>query len=30
MIKIALWVMAAAVIGQCLIDMFRPLEADDK
>lgn len=30
MIKIALWVMAAAVIGQCLVDTFRPLEADDK
>lgn len=29
LIKLALWVMAAAVLGQALIDIFRPLEADD-
>jgi TRAP-type mannitol/chloroaromatic compound transport system permease small subunit len=29
LIKIALWVMAALVIGQSLVDIFRPLETDD-
>jgi TRAP-type mannitol/chloroaromatic compound transport system permease small subunit len=29
MIKVALWVMGAAVVGQALIDIFRPLPADD-
>jgi TRAP-type mannitol/chloroaromatic compound transport system permease small subunit len=29
LIKVALWVMAAAVLGQSLVDIFRPLEADD-
>jgi TRAP-type mannitol/chloroaromatic compound transport system permease small subunit len=29
LIKLALWVMAAAILGQSLIDIFRPLEADD-
>jgi TRAP-type mannitol/chloroaromatic compound transport system permease small subunit len=29
LIKLALWVMAAAVIGQSLVDIFRPLKEDD-
>jgi TRAP-type mannitol/chloroaromatic compound transport system permease small subunit len=29
LIKIALWVMAALVLGQSLVDIFRPLETDD-
>jgi TRAP-type mannitol/chloroaromatic compound transport system permease small subunit len=29
LIKVALWVMAAAIIGQSLVDIFRPLAADD-
>jgi TRAP-type mannitol/chloroaromatic compound transport system permease small subunit len=29
LIKVALWVMAAAILGQSLVDIFRPLEADD-
>ena len=29
LIKVALWVMAAAILGQALVDIFRPLEADD-
>jgi TRAP-type mannitol/chloroaromatic compound transport system permease small subunit len=29
LIKAALWVMAAAILGQSLIDIFRPLGADD-
>ena len=29
LIKLALWVMAAAVVGQSLVDIFRPLKADD-
>jgi TRAP-type mannitol/chloroaromatic compound transport system permease small subunit len=29
LIKLALWVMAAAILGQSLVDIFRPLEADD-
>ena len=29
LIKIALWVMAAAILGQSLVDIFRPLETDD-
>jgi TRAP-type mannitol/chloroaromatic compound transport system permease small subunit len=29
LIKIALWVMAAAILGQSLVDIFRPLGADD-
>src|SRR5450432_533907 len=28
LIKVALWVMAAAILGQSLLDIFRPLEAD--
>ena len=28
LIKVALWVMAFAVIGQALVDMFRPVKAD--
>jgi len=30
LIKIALWVMALAVIGQALVDIFRPLKADER
>jgi TRAP-type C4-dicarboxylate transport system permease small subunit len=29
LIKLALWVMAATVLGQSLVDIFRPREADD-
>ena len=29
-IKIALWLMAGLILGQALIGIFRPLEADDK
>jgi TRAP-type mannitol/chloroaromatic compound transport system permease small subunit len=29
LIKIALWVMAALILGQSLLGIFRPLEADD-
>jgi TRAP-type mannitol/chloroaromatic compound transport system permease small subunit len=29
LIKLALWVMAATILGQALVDIFRPLEADD-
>jgi len=29
LIKVALWVMGAAVVGQALIDIFRPMPADD-
>jgi TRAP-type mannitol/chloroaromatic compound transport system permease small subunit len=29
LIKLALWLMAATVFGQALVDIFRPLEADD-
>src|ERR1700682_2445793 len=29
LVKIALWVMAAAILGQSLVDIFRPLETDD-
>jgi TRAP-type mannitol/chloroaromatic compound transport system permease small subunit len=29
LIKLALWIMAAAVLGQALVDIFRPLGADD-
>jgi TRAP-type mannitol/chloroaromatic compound transport system permease small subunit len=29
LIKIALWVMAGAILGQSLLDIFRPREADD-
>ena len=29
LIKVALWVMAAAILGQSLVDIFRPSEADD-
>ena len=30
MIKVALWIMALAVIGQALVDVFRPLRADGR
>jgi len=30
LIKIALWVMAAAILGQSLVDIFRPLKAEDR
>ena len=30
LIKIALWVMAAAILGQSLVDIFRPLKAGEK
>jgi len=30
LIKVALWVMALAVIGQALVDMFRPLKVDGR
>jgi TRAP-type mannitol/chloroaromatic compound transport system permease small subunit len=29
LVKLALWVMAAAILGQSLIDIFRPRAADD-
>jgi TRAP-type mannitol/chloroaromatic compound transport system permease small subunit len=29
LIKVALWVMAGAILAQSLLDIFRPLEADD-
>jgi TRAP-type mannitol/chloroaromatic compound transport system permease small subunit len=29
LIKVALWVMAAAILGQSLLDIFRPHAADD-
>jgi len=29
LVKIALWVMAALILGQSLVDIFRPLAADD-
>jgi TRAP-type mannitol/chloroaromatic compound transport system permease small subunit len=29
LIRVALWVMAAAILGQSLVDIFRPLAADD-
>lgn len=29
LIKVALWVMAGAILGQSLLDIFRPREADD-
>lgn len=28
LVKVALWVMAAAILGQSLVDIFRPLETD--
>jgi len=30
LIKVALWIMAIAVIGQAVIDIFRPLKADER
>ena len=30
LIKVALWLMALAVIGQALVDMFRPVKADGR
>lgn len=30
LVKVALWVMATAVIGQVLIDIVRPLQADER
>jgi TRAP-type mannitol/chloroaromatic compound transport system permease small subunit len=30
LIKVALWIMAIAIIGQSLVDIFRPREADDQ
>jgi len=30
LIKIALWVMALAIIGQALVDIFRPLKPDER
>ena len=30
LIKLALWVMASAILGQALVDIFRPLKTDDK
>jgi hypothetical protein len=30
LIKIALWVMALAVIGQALVDTFRPVKTDGR
>jgi TRAP-type mannitol/chloroaromatic compound transport system permease small subunit len=30
LIKLALWVMAALILGQSLVDIFRPLAADDR
>jgi TRAP-type mannitol/chloroaromatic compound transport system permease small subunit len=29
LIKVALWIMAAAILGQSLVDILRPLQADD-
>jgi TRAP-type mannitol/chloroaromatic compound transport system permease small subunit len=29
LVKLALWVMAALILGQSLVDIFRPLAADD-
>jgi TRAP-type mannitol/chloroaromatic compound transport system permease small subunit len=29
LVKVALWVMAALILGQSLVDIFRPLTADD-
>jgi TRAP-type mannitol/chloroaromatic compound transport system permease small subunit len=29
LVKVALWVMAALILGQSLVDIFRPLAADD-
>jgi len=29
LVKLALWVMAAAILGQSLVDIFRPRGADD-
>jgi TRAP-type mannitol/chloroaromatic compound transport system permease small subunit len=29
LVKVALWVMAIAILGQSLVDIFRPLQADD-
>jgi TRAP-type mannitol/chloroaromatic compound transport system permease small subunit len=29
LIKLALWVMAAAILGQALVDIFRPRKAED-
>ena len=29
LVKLALWVMAALILGQSLLDIFRPLAADD-
>jgi TRAP-type mannitol/chloroaromatic compound transport system permease small subunit len=29
LIKLALWVMAIAILGQSLVDIFRPLKAED-
>ncbi|MGB9116446.1 TRAP transporter small permease subunit [Bradyrhizobium sp.] len=30
LVKLSLWVMAALILGQSLVDIFRPLAADDK
>jgi TRAP-type mannitol/chloroaromatic compound transport system permease small subunit len=30
LIKVALWVMAAAILGQSLVEIFRPLKAGDE
>jgi TRAP-type mannitol/chloroaromatic compound transport system permease small subunit len=30
LVKVALWVMAALILGQSLVDIFRPLAADDQ
>jgi TRAP-type mannitol/chloroaromatic compound transport system permease small subunit len=30
LIKVALWVMAAAILGQALVDIFRPVNAGDE
>lgn len=29
LVKLAVWVMAASILGQSLVDIFRPLAADD-
>ena len=29
LVKVAFWVMAAVILGQSVLDIFRPLEADD-
>ena len=29
LVKVALWVMAALILGQSLVDIFRPLAAED-